>query len=44
MTRREFLKAFVFLWSLLSFKKDSNAEVKDEQLHEAMFWRRVEDG
>ncbi len=44
MTRREFLKAFVFLWSFLSLKEDSNAEGKNEQLHEAMFWRRVEDG
>jgi len=43
MTRRDLLKAFIFLWSFLLLKEDSNAEKTNEQLHEAMFWRRVED-
>lgn len=43
MTRRNFIKALAFLWSILFFKEESDAENNNENLQEAMFWRRIED-
>ncbi len=42
MTRRNFFEAILFLLTFIFAEENSDAEENKEQLHEAMFWRRVD--